>query len=79
MMATKRACAAHSTELSPINAAVTAYAKVLGGLTRGYGEIAVRIPPGKARNASSFVRKDYVIAIPLSLSKVEHRITCDGI
>lgn len=44
----------------------------------GYGEIAVRIPPGKARNVSSFVRKDYVNRHPLPLSKIEHRITCNG-
>lgn len=57
VMMTERACAAHSIVFSRIKAAVTAYAQVVGGLTRGYGEIAVRIPPGKAPNASSFVRK----------------------
>lgn len=65
MVATKRACVAHSNVLFPINAAVTAYAWVLSGLTRGYGEIAVRIPLGEARDASNFVRKDYVNRYPL--------------
>lgn len=70
MVATRRACAAHSTVLSPMNAAVTAYAQVLVGPTMGYGEIAVRIRLGKARNASSFVRKDYVNRHPFTFEQI---------
>ena len=70
MVATKKACVAHLTAFTPINAAVTAYAQVLGGLTKAYGEIAVPIRPGKARNASSFVRKDHVNRYPLPFEHI---------